>query len=192
MNLKKIEKQLMLALTPKRFLHTQNVVKAGEDLGLRYDADLDKIRIAGLLHDCAKNFTEDQLRAYAKEYHLKIDEITILEPQLLHGPVGAIVAAKEYGVDDPQVLDAIAYHTTGRKKMSKLEKIIYLADFIEIGRSYHGVDDLRILAFEDLDKAMIQAFSNTIRYIAGLKGLIHPRTIIARNQLIIKTKKESE
>ncbi len=115
-----------------------------------------------------------------------VDDITRSEPQLLHGPVGAVVAREEYHIDDENILNAISYHTTGREGMNTLEKIIYLADFIEEGRSYPGVDALRKCAKIDLDTAMVMAFSNTIRYIAGIGGLIHPRTVIARNFLVLQ------
>lgn len=122
----------------------------------------------------------------AERHYLNVDEITRREPQLLHGPVGAVVARTEYGIENKEILGAIKYHTTGRKNMSVLEKIIYLADFIEPGRSYPGVDKLRKMAFENLDDAMIQALTNTIRYISGIGGLIHERTVSARNYLILE------
>ncbi|MGL4606459.1 MAG: bis(5'-nucleosyl)-tetraphosphatase (symmetrical) YqeK [Eubacteriaceae bacterium] len=189
MNNDSIKKDLKTDLTSKRYLHTINVVKTAKKLAARYHSDHDKVVKAALLHDCAKNFSCDELIFYADKSHLKIDKITLLEPQLLHGPVGAYIAEKKYGILDKEVLNAICYHTTGRAKMSKIEKIIYLADFIEEGRSYPGVEKLRGIAFENLNDAVLLALSNTIRYITSIDGLIHPRTIIARNDLIIKTRK---
>lgn len=191
-----IDLKLKETLTKDRYQHTMDVVKVAESLALRYECNINKASLAALLHDCAKNFSDDELLSYAKANAVKTDPVTLLEPQLLHGPVGAVVAKKKYGVTDKGILNAIRYHTTGRKNMSKLEKIIYLADFIETGRNYPGVDQLRILAFEDLDKATILALTNTIRYVSLINSLIHKRTIVARNDLIIKEmkkiKKESE
>jgi len=191
MNKHAIDLELKKALTKDRYEHTMNVVKITESLALRYHADVDKASLAALLHDCAKNFSCEELLAYAKANNVKIDPVTRLEPQLLHGPVGAVVAEKTYGVTDKKVLNAIHYHTTGREHMSKLEKIIYLADFIEPSRTYPGVDQLRSIAFEDLDKAMIMALTNTIRYVSSINSLIHKRTITARNDLIIKELKKN-
>ncbi|HEY5556512.1 bis(5'-nucleosyl)-tetraphosphatase (symmetrical) YqeK [Acetobacterium sp.] len=191
MNKHTIDLKLKKALTKNRYKHTLNVVKVAESLALRYHANVDKASLAALLHDCAKNFSDAQLIEYAEAQGLKIDPVTRLEPQLLHGPVGVLVAKSTYGVTDKQVLNAIQNHTTGRKNMSKLEKIIYLADFIESGRTYPGVDELRIAAFEDLDKAVILALTNTIRHVALINGLIHTRTIDARNDLIIKELKKN-
>lgn len=190
MNKHAIALKLKKTLTKNRYEHTLNVVKIAEDLAQRYHADVDKASLAALLHDCAKNFSDAQLIEYAEDHGMKIDPVTRMEPQLLHGPVGVLVAKNIYGVTDKQVLNAIQNHTTGRKNMSKLEKIIYLADFIEPGRTYPGVDELRIAAFEDLDKAVILALTNTIRHVALINGLIHKRTIDARNDLIIKKRKK--
>jgi len=191
MNLK-----LKKALTLDRYEHTINVIKVAERLALKYHANVDKASLAALLHDCAKDFSDNELIQYAESHGLKIDTVTRLEPQLLHGPVGALVAKNTYGVTDKRVLNAIQYHTTGRKNMSKLEKIIYLADFIEPGRTYLGVIELRKVAFENLDKAVLLVLTNTIRFVALTNSLIHKRTITARNYLIIKelkkNKKESE
>lgn len=174
------------SLTKKRYQHTLNVVEVAERLALWYDCNVDKASLAALLHDCAKNFSDNELITFAKANNLKIDPVTLREPQLLHGPVGAVIAKNTFGVTDKDVLNAIRYHTTGRRNMTLLDKIIYLADYIELGRIYPGVDKLRELAFEDLDKATIQALTNTICYVAVLNSLIHKRTVNARNDLIIK------
>ena len=186
MTIDEMKAQLQKNLKPKRYEHTLNVVDSAIKLCDRYPCDRDQAYLAALLHDCAKNYAPEKLLAAAQKYGLDVDEITRREPQLLHGPVGAAVAREEYGVEDEAVLSAIRYHTTGRAGMTRLEKIIYLADFIEPGRDYPGVDKLRELAFEDLDQAMIQALTNTIRYITNIRGLIHQETVIARNDLILK------
>lgn len=149
MNIAEIQKKLKKELKPKRYEHTLNVVESALKLAEIYPCDKDKVRYAALLHDCAKNYSDAQLLETAEKYYLNVDEVTRREPQLLHGPVGALVARTEYGIEDKEILGAIKYHTTGRKNMNVLEKIIYLADFIEPGRSYPGVDKLRKMAFED-------------------------------------------
>lgn len=186
MNYHEIEKKLKKELRPDRYSHTLAVVDSALKLGEMYKCDAEKVRYAALLHDCAKNYNDTQLLEVADQYHLDLDPVTKREPQLLHGPIGAEVARAEYGITDQEVLDAIHYHTTGREHMTLLEKIIYLADFIEPGRDYPGVDKLRKMAFENLDDALIQALTNTLRYISGLGGLIHVQTVSARNDLIMK------
>lgn len=181
-----INKKLKKALKPKRYHHTLGVVECALEMAKKYNCNLEKVRYAAILHDCAKNYSDAKLLEVAKRSGLELDAVTIREPQLLHGPVGAVVAKEEYGVDDADILAAIAYHTTGRVNMTKLEKIIYLADFIEPSRDYPGVDTLRQMAFENLDDAMIQALTNTIRYITKIGGLIHERTVTTRNAMILK------
>ncbi len=184
-----LQNQLKQILKPSRFTHTLGVVKSAEQMAKRFNIDSEKARVAALLHDCAKNYTNKQMIEIARAEALPLDEITLAEPQLLHGPVGAVVARQTYGVKDEAILSAIAYHTTGRENMQPLEKIIYLADFIEPGRHYPGVDDLREACKEDdLDEACLIAFTNTIDYINAIGGLIHLRTIKARNALILKKK----
>ncbi|MEG1432924.1 bis(5'-nucleosyl)-tetraphosphatase (symmetrical) YqeK [Eubacterium sp.] len=185
-----MRKKLKGELKPKRYEHTLNVVKSAELLAARYPCDLDQARLAALLHDCAKNYSGEKLLSVAASAHMEVDAITRMEPQLLHGPVGAVVAQRDYGITETAVLSAIHYHTTGRVGMSTLEKIIYLADFIEEDRNYPGVEKLRVCAMEDLDRAMILAFSNTIRYIASIGGLIHPSTVDARNSLVLEQMQE--
>ncbi|KNZ40970.1 bis(5'-nucleosyl)-tetraphosphatase (symmetrical) YqeK [Acetobacterium bakii] len=186
MNKRKIDQLLKKALPKKRYQHTMNVVEVAKSLAVRYNCNVKKASLAALLHDCAKNFSDEELIKYAEANGVRVDSVSRHDPQLLHGPVGAIVAENTYGVQDKTILNAIRYHTTGRKNMSKLEKIIYLADFIEPGRTFPGMDKLKSLAFEDLDQAVIMALSDTIRYVALSDALIHKRTITARNDLIIK------
>lgn len=185
-----IESDLKIKLTKKRFQHTLNVVEAARKLAKKYDCDVEKASIAAVLHDCAKCFSNDQLLDYAKRHHLEVDAVSLRDPQLLHGPVGAIVARELYGVTDPEIHAAICYHTTGRKDMTKLDKIIYLADFIEKGRNYPGVETARKKARDDLDAATIQALTNSICHVARMGALIHDQSICARNDLIIKETKK--
>lgn len=133
-----MEKHLKKQLKPKRFKHTLGVIDCAVDMAERNGADVKKAELAALLHDCAKNYSRDELLSVAGRCRIPLDDITLKEPQLLHGPVGAVVAREEYGVTDSEILDAIAYHTTGREDMTLLDKIIYLADFIEPSRDYPG------------------------------------------------------
>lgn len=188
MNWNEIEADLEKMLTPKRFRHTLNVVEAAEKLARDFGCDPDQARLAALLHDCAKNLTDAQLLDWAKQHQIKIDRVSQNDPQLLHGPVGAVLARDRYGIKDAAIQKAIDCHTTGCKNMSSLDKIIYLADYIEKDRSFPGVETIRQMAETDLDGAMMMALTNSICHVAQTGALLHKRTIDARNDLIIKTR----
>ena len=188
MNWNEIEADLEKMLTPKRFRHTLNVVEAAEKLARDFGCDPDQARLAALLHDCAKNLTDAQLLDWAKQHQIKIDRVSQNDPQLLHGPVGAVLAKDRYGIKDAAIQKAIDCHTTGCKNMSSLDKIIYLADYIEKDRSFPGVETIRQMAETDLDGAMMMALTNSICHVAQTGALLHKRTIDARNDLIIKTR----
>ncbi len=192
MNWSEIEADLQNELTPKRFRHTLNTVEAAEKLARTFGCDPDQARLAALLHDCAKHFSDQELLAYAQKHDLKIDRVSQNDPQLLHGPVGALLAKNRYGIKDRSIARAIACHTTGCKNMNTLDKIIYLADYIEKDRSFPGVDMIRRLAETDLNEAMILALTGSICHVAQFGALIHKRTIEARNDLIITTRNKSK
>ena len=142
--------------------------------------------IAGLLHDCAREFENDELPAQAKARGIAIGEVERAMPLLLHAYIGAQMIKEIYGVDDAEISQAIYRHTVGARDMTKLDKIIYFADMIEPNRNYPGVDKLRTLAeTADLDEILLTAFSDTIAFVIQKKSLIHPDTVAARNFLLL-------
>lgn len=173
-----INRKLHTMLTPKRFKHTQGVAEEAVKLAKRYGADKKKAYIAGLLHDCAKCIpTEEKLEA-CKKYGIKPDPILKAQPDLTHSFLGAKIAEKDYGIKDNDILNSIAYHTTGRADMSLLEKIIYIADYIEPNRAYfEGLDYIRKLAYEDIDKTITAILKKTISY--NKNKVIHPLSLEA-------------
>ncbi|WP_392486610.1 bis(5'-nucleosyl)-tetraphosphatase (symmetrical) YqeK [Haloimpatiens sp. FM7315] len=174
-------------LKEERFIHSIGVRDVAQKLASVYDESImNKARIAGLIHDCAKNLSDEKLLDLVKKEKFKLDEVTKNNLQLLHGFAGAIIAKNIMKVEDLDILNAIKCHTTGKENMSILEKIIYLSDFIEPSREFHGVDSIRELAFENLDEAVIKAFDSTINYVIAKKGLLHKDTIFARNYMILK------
>jgi len=177
---------LQINLKESRLKHSLSVSDTAVTLATIYGQNIEKARIAGLVHDCAKNMTAEQLVKVAKEYKIEIDEIYKQNPSILHGLVGSIIAQSVMGILDEDILSAIRYHTTGRKNMSILEKIIYIADYIEPLRKFNGVEELRNLSKIDLDAAIIQSLENTIKYVISQKGLLHIDTIYARNYLLSK------
>lgn len=173
-------------LSISRYQHTKGVVKSAIKLASRYGVDLNKAKLAALLHDIGKPLAPEKLLNLAKKYKLEIDDIAKTETDLLHGPVGSNIAHEEFAVKDQEILQAISYHTTGRANMSKLEKIIYLADYIEEGRDFPGLERLRKVTRESLDQAVLLGLNNSIQHIIQSGKLIHPNTIEARNDLLYK------
>ncbi len=175
-----INKKLYSVLTPKRFRHTQGVAKEAVRLAERYGADTDKAYLAGLLHDCAKCYTDEEKLAMCRQYNVPLDDVLYAQPDLAHSFLGAALAKAVYGVKDEDIINAIAYHTTGRENMSLLEKIIYIADYIEPNREpFKGLEEIRELAYKDIDKAVEYSLKNTIDHNVNKKRMIHPLSITA-------------
>lgn len=157
------------------------MAKTALALGKKHRLSEDKLRTAALLHDCAKYYSRTQFFRAAKKLGLKFDPVKRLEPKLFHAEVSAALAKNEFGVRNTAVLKAIKRHTTGAPGMSKLEKVIYLADHIEEGRDFDGVKKLRALAFRDLDKAIAASASKTLDFLIKSNLPIHPETVATRN-----------
>lgn len=179
-----IKAKLHSVLTPKRYKHTQGVAQESIQLAKRYGANSDKAYLAGLLHDCAKCFTDEEKLMLCDKYSLRLDDILKRQPDLTHSFLGAKIAEEEYGIKDREILDAIAYHTTGRPNMSILEKIVFIADYIEPNREYfEGLEKVRELAYKDINKAVIYSLENTINYNKNKNRIIHPLGIAALDYL---------
>lgn len=180
-NLKKYESEIKSRIGEKRFLHTLRVAETAVELAEIHGIDSEKAKIAGLLHDCAKIKDINLLKLEAKKYDLLLTQDMMRAPQIIHSHLGAILANRLYGIDDEDILNAIAYHTTGRPNMSELEKIIFLADYIEPKRNFPGVEKARELARENLDKAMYFALNNTLKFLVEEDNFIATETVHARN-----------
>jgi len=182
--IEKIKESLIKRQPMGRYQHTLGVVKAACNLAKHNGVSEEKAEIAALLHDYAKDLTEQELKSYIKTHNLKVDQSLLETYQLLHGIVGAHMAKVEFEIEDEDVLQAITYHTTGRASMKPLEKIIYLSDFIEENRDYPGVNELRELAYKDLDYGLLQGFNNTIQFLLKTDKVLHYNTVEARNQIL--------
>lgn len=185
-NEKEMLDYLKMNLKVSRLKHSLSVSETAVSLAAIYGQNIEKARIAGLVHDCAKNNTDDQFIKVAMDHKIEIGEVYMQNPSMLHGLVGSIIAREVMKISDEDILNAIRYHTTGRKGMSILEKIIYIADYIEPLRKFNGVEELRILSRKDLDAAVIMSLENTIQYVISQKQLLHIDTIDARNYLLSK------
>ncbi len=186
MDINEMMAKLKETLSEARFQHSLNVMKDAVKLAELYKADKARAEIAGLLHDCAKGMSREQLVEICEANNIKTDEIMLTHTELLHALVGAVVAKNEYHIDDEEILDAIRTHTTGCANMTLLQKIIFIADVIEQSRDFNGVDEIRQKAFEDLDEALVMAFDSIITFILKKGLLLHTNTVTARNSIIIK------
>lgn len=174
------ERKLQSALSIERYIHTMGVVKTALKMADTYKADRYKVQAAALLHDCAKDYPPDMKRRFCKEFHVKVDEIMLSCIDLTHAFLGAEVARREYGVEDEEILDGIRYHTTGRKNMGIIEKIVFIADYIEPNRkAFDTLEEARKLAFEDIDKAMAFILKSTIDYVNERNRPLHPLSVEA-------------
>ncbi|MEQ0487490.1 bis(5'-nucleosyl)-tetraphosphatase (symmetrical) YqeK [Anaerococcus murdochii] len=180
--MKDIQNKLINDIGEKRFKHSLRVAETAVKLADNYGLDPKKAYLAGLIHDCAK-YNEE---AYIKKYNIdfSIYPVSSIKDPVLHSFLGAEVAKKVYNIYDRDVLKAIEYHTTGRPDMSDLEKIIFIADAIEPARDFEGIDKIRKLAFESLNKAMLNLLDSNIIFLIGKKALINPLSFEARNYLI--------
>lgn len=172
-------------LKEKRYLHSLGVEETAVKLARRYGLDEKQAAVAALLHDWGRGLENDLLLKKAKEFGIVVEGIEEQAPHLLHGPVGAKLVELELGINDPAILQAIALHTTGGEGMSLLDKVIYLADYVEPGRIFSGVETVRKMAFLDLDKALLMAAENSLYHLLRKKALIHQKTVELRNALLI-------
>lgn len=173
-------------LKPKRYLHSIGVSNTSVRLAKLYGVCEKKAEIAGILHDYARNLSHDELSQYINEFKIATDEVIDTQVDLAHGLIGAELVKNKFNIEDEDILNAIRYHTTGRKHMSKLEKIIYLADYIEPNRKAAEVEKIRGIALYDLNKAVLMALDNCIKYVIKKGLLLHNNSILARNSLILE------
>lgn len=161
----------------RRFEHTLGVEFTSAALAMRYGAPVESARMAGLLHDCAKCLTDGERVAICKKNDIPMSKLEQANPFLLHAKVGAYLAGKQYGVEDQDIINAIRNHTTGRPKMSLLEKLVFIADYIEPGRNHApNLDEVRRLAFTDLDQALLKILGDTLEYLESGNGDVDPMT----------------
>ncbi|MBT2677420.1 bis(5'-nucleosyl)-tetraphosphatase (symmetrical) YqeK [Bacillus sp. ISL-35] len=170
-------------LTEHRYVHTLGVMETAIRLAEKYGADLTKAELAAIFHDYAKFRPKEEMRQIIVDQ--KMPPILLeFNSELWHAPVGAFLAEKEAGIEDGEILDAIRFHTSGRVGMTLLDKIIYLADYIEPGRHFPGVDEVREMAEKDLDIALIQSMKNTILFLMKKNQPVFPDTFKAYNSIV--------
>lgn len=169
-------------LKHRRIPHVLGTEQEAIRLAERYGADVEKARRAALLHDCTKKLDMPAQLALCEKYGIQLDELEQQALKLLHSKTGAAIARDVFGVDD-EIYSAIWYHTTGHAGMTTLEKIIYLADYIEPSRDFPGVDTLRKVCYEDLDKGLLLGLEMTIEEMTAMGNPVHRATLEARDWL---------
>lgn len=184
----RIKQDLVRELSPHRYRHTLGVAAAAHALAQRYGADADKAELAGLLHDSAKELPLKAMQALAARSFTELPPEVKAIGSLLHGYAAATIARERYGITDEEICQAVAHHTTGAAPMSKLEKIIFLADYIEENRDFDGVKALRREAGHNLDKAVLLGFDSTISHLLEQGKTIYIGTVAYRNYLIEEIK----
>jgi|BioPla2DNA2_1021312.scaffolds.fasta_scaffold01956_5 predicted HD superfamily hydrolase involved in NAD metabolism len=184
MTFDKMRENLKLTLSRERFRHSEEVMNEALRLAEFYKVNIEKARIAGLLHDCARDVGKDEIYKVFEKYNVVLDDIQKKTPVLLHSILGSFYAREYYGVEDKEILDAIYWHTTGRAGMTMLEKIIFVADYIESGRNFEGVEEARKQAYKDIERCIVICCDLTIRYILQKGKLLHPYIIETRNEAI--------
>jgi predicted HD superfamily hydrolase involved in NAD metabolism len=191
MNISRAREILKNNISNNLFIHSIGVEEMALRLAVTYGVNGEKASLAALLHDYGKIFSNDRLYRIALENDL-VDDITLQEPALLHAPVGAWLLQWELGIDDEEILEAVKMHTTGIAGMSLLAKIIYLADYIEPGRTCPGAKEIREVAFSDLERALLGAVNLTIKYVLEREKIVHPNSISFRNSLVLSLRKNNQ
>ena len=172
-----IRKRLKKKLTPERYEHSLSVSYTAVALAMRYGCNLDQAELAGLLHDCARQFDNQTIYEKCLEKGLEITGDEEKNKVLLHAKYGRYMAEHKYGINDPEILSAIEFHTTGRADMSVLEKILYIADYIEPRRyKADNLEYMRKLAFTDLDEALIKIMTGILEYLSETGASIDGQT----------------
>lgn len=185
-NLQAQQEKLKDMLSERRYLHSVAVMETAVLLAQRYRADVEKTALAALLHDCGRSIPLEDVVTSAIDFDIQPDEIERRHPILLHAKVGAVLAQTEFGVTDADVIHAIQRHTVGGENLTKIAKILYLADMIEPGRDFEGVASLRQLAAQHLDAALLAAYEKSISFVLNRRMLLHPDTVAGRNELVVK------
>ena len=166
-------------LSEKRWTHTKNVKKMAVKLAKRWGADPEKAAMAAILHDSAKEMPKQELLQIFADNAIMAESAPQRPSPVWHGIAAAILAETQWGITDPEILSAIRCHTTGKPDMSKLDKILYLADMTSAERDWPGVEELRVLEMEDLDRALCDALKRSIDFVEEKDGTLDPESVAA-------------
>lgn len=189
MNEEDIKKFIKDKLSEERYYHSICVAEQCEILANIYGADVAKARKIGLVHDIAKELPKEDKLKYAYENNIQVDEVEKIKPGLLHGKIGADICKKQFGFSE-EMCNAIACHTTGRKDMNILDKILFVSDATGIDRKWNDTEYVRNLAKQDIDSAILYLLDMTIKEKINKRELIHIDSILAWNSVVSSQKSE--
>lgn len=188
-DIEKLKEDLKIVLSDSRYNHSISVMNMCEALASKYNVNVKKAKLVGLMHDMAKDMTKEEKIQYVKNNNIECSLIEEKIVEILHGKIAADICKKRYKFDE-EMCTAIKYHTTGKENMTLLEKILFIADKIDETRNYEGVEDLRELAFEDLDKAILKNIDDTLIINIQKNKLILEESIKTRNNLLLSSEKD--
>lgn len=189
MNYEEIEEIVKNTLSEKRFKHSQGVAKRAEELAKIYGEDPEIARKIGIAHDIAKEMPKEEALKYAKENGIIFDEVERNEPGLWHSKLGASLVIKKFGFTN-EMAQAIAYHTTGNINMNTMDKIIYLADKTEAGRTYQDLELAKKISDKSLEDGVLYVAKVALQNSLKKESLIHPDTVDLINKIVMNKKKE--
>ena len=172
-----IRTKLETKLKEERYIHTLGVMYTAASMAMRHGADIQKSMTAGLLHDCGKYCDVNEQIRLCRKHDIELSDAELEVPALIHAKLGTYLARQEYGITDSEILNAITYHTTGRPSMTIIEKIVYLADYIEPGRKkIPGLSEVRAAAFDDIDSAVRMTAESTLAFLKRAGRKVDPMT----------------
>ena len=184
-NFKELKEIVKSKMSLKRFTHTLGVVEMSEKLAKTYNADIEKCKVAALLHDICKEMDMEYIKNICKDNFMnELSEEDLENNEILHGFAGSYYVKNELGIDDKEILSAIKYHTVGAKNMTLVEKIVYIADAIEYGRNYPSVVKIREETFKNLDRGILMEIEHKEKYLESIGKKSHPNTDELKKEII--------
>ncbi|MFZ7986962.1 MULTISPECIES: bis(5'-nucleosyl)-tetraphosphatase (symmetrical) YqeK [Fusobacterium] len=189
-NFNELKEIVKSKMSLKRFTHTLGVVEMSEKLAKIYNANIQKCKVAALLHDICKEMNMEYIKNICKNNFInELSEEDLENNEILHGFAGAYYVKNELGINDKEILNAIKYHTVGAKDMTLLEKIVYIADAIEYGRNYPSVVEIREETFKNLDKGILMEIEHKEEYLESIGKKSHPNTDELKKEILKKLNK---
>jgi len=188
LSIEEIKLYLKTNLMEKRYIHTLGVADTAIKLAKLNGISEEKAEIAGLAHDVAKNLSKARIKEIIEENNIILSQLEENNSDLWHSIIGHLEAKDKLGIEEEEILDSIRWHTTGKEDMSVLAKIIYISDMIEPNRKFEGIEDIRKITFEDLDKGVYLGLTHSIKFLLSKNLLIDENTIKARNYFLFNSK----
>lgn len=173
-------------LSSENYEHSLRTAQTAAELAAWHNLNVAKAEIAGLVHDVAKELSDEQLIKQAKKRGFELNPVELEKPYLIHAKIGAEIAKELFSLDDMEIVQAVKNHTYGRPKMNAFEKLVYLADVIEPGRRFAGLPAIRQKARSDLEKAFALAYQGQVLYLIKEGKLLHPVTLEVWNELVLQ------